>query len=71
MITTENTPEDEVIRQFDAKRGWWDLTKKHDGSIVFKTPEGVTHNFTDMKHLEKYANVVMMEKSHGDTPEHA
>lgn len=71
MVTTEKTPQGEVIRQFDAKRGWWELTRKPDGSVVFKTPEGVTHNFADMEHLEKYAKIVTMEKSHGDTPEHA
>lgn len=71
MTTTETTPHGDLIKHFDAKRGWWELLRKPDGSVAFKTPEGVTHNFEDMEHLEKYAKVVMMEKSHGAAPEYA
>lgn len=65
ITTTEDTPQGELIKHFDAKRGWWELLRKPDGSVSFKTPEGVTHNFTDMEHLEKYAEKVMMEKTEG------
>lgn len=65
MTTTETTHQGEVIRQFDTKRGWWELLRKPDGSVSFTTPEGVKHNFADMEHLEKYAKVVMMVKTEG------